>query len=406
MATYEVELLGRTFEVEADNQNKALGMARLHVSRQSMTERAQAGATKRLGAVDQSGKVVAGPDNRYANYPRLPLGVELDPATTEGKINNAMLLAASGIPMVAAFRAAPLATSAAVAAGYGGSELGEAAGDKAGGFAEAVGAPKGTRAVLRTGGALAGGVIGGVKGAKVANAVRGAIAPAAAEAVVAREVPSVSTLQDVGKAARAEALAAGVSEQEAHEAAKAAITTAIRGGAPPATRGATALAVDVAEAPAVLPAGKRAMATNLGGKAKPGPAPTAPEDLEATLKASLNKIANAPPLKGPRIEVGAQKVGREVGMTKEEVRKATGPVLDEALGEASPILPKKALYSIIDTMKKIPPAEREAYVAKATSGKAKWQIENIRRTLEHLGLLLPVGVAAGVASQYSPEARK
>jgi hypothetical protein len=102
-------------------------------------------------------------------------------------------------------------------------------------------------------------------------------------------------------------------------------------------------------------------------------------------------------LRGPRIEQGAQKVGRAAGLSKEEVRLASGPVLGEAAGEASPILPKQALQSIIDKMKAMPMAEREAYVAKATSGKAKWQIENIRRTLEHLGLLLPVG-AAGVAA--------
>ena len=162
---------------------------------------------------------------------------------------------------------------------------------------------------------------------------------------------------------------------------------------------AEAVAAEAAAATKVLPAGQRAMATNLGGKARPGPAPTPPDELEAVLKASLDKIKNAPPLKGPRIEVGAQKVGRQVGMTKEEVRKATGPVLDEAVGEASPILPKKALTSIIDTMKAIPVAEREAYVAKATSGKAKWQVENIRRTLEHLGLLLPVGAAAAMEGQ-------
>jgi len=57
------------------------------------------------------------------------------------------------------------------------------------------------------------------------------------------------------------------------------------------------------------------------------------------------------------------------------------------------------LQSIIDTMRKMPMAEREAYVARATSGKAKWQVENIRRTLEHLGLLVPVGVAGAAASQ-------
>lgn len=151
----------------------------------------------------------------------------------------------------------------------------------------------------------------------------------------------------------------------------------------------------VAETAKVLPKGQRAMATNLGGKAKPGPAPTAPEDLEAALRASVEQS----PLRPPRIDVGAQKVGKSVGMTKEEVRKQTGPVLNEALGEASPILPKQALKSIIDKMKSMPMSEREAYVAKATSGKTQWQVENIRRTLEHLGLLLPVGMAAGAAAR-------
>lgn len=112
----------------------------------------------------------------------------------------------------------------------------------------------------------------------------------------------------------------------------------------------------------------------------------------------IDGIEGAAPnaLQGPRIAVGAQNVARATGMTKEAVRRAAGPVLGEAVGEASPILPKQALQGIIDKMKSIPPAEREAYVARATSGKTQWQVENIRRTLEHLGLLLPLG-AAGVA---------
>lgn len=102
------------------------------------------------------------------------------------------------------------------------------------------------------------------------------------------------------------------------------------------------------------------------------------------------------PLKAPRIEQGAERVGRGQGLTKEQVRQQAGPVLGEAVGEASPILPKQALSNIIDTMKAMPPSEREAYVARATSGKSQWQIENIRRTLEHLGLLVPA--AAGMSS--------
>lgn len=156
----------------------------------------------------------------------------------------------------------------------------------------------------------------------------------------------------------------------------------------------------------ILPAGKRAMATNLGGKAKPGPAPTPEVDLEDVLRRSIEaakakKAGAVSPLRGPRLEIGAERVGKGAGMTKEEVRLATGPRLDEALGEASPILPDMPLQKIIDTMKALPKTggAREAYVARATSGKTKWQVENIRRTLEHLGLLAPVAVAGGMAGE-------
>lgn len=101
------------------------------------------------------------------------------------------------------------------------------------------------------------------------------------------------------------------------------------------------------------------------------------------------------PMQQPRVQVGAEQVGRGVGLTKEAVRQQTAPILGEAPGEASPILPKEPLGRIVDALKALPPgAEREAYVARATSGKAQWQIENIRRTLEHLGLVLPIGATA------------
>lgn len=99
------------------------------------------------------------------------------------------------------------------------------------------------------------------------------------------------------------------------------------------------------------------------------------------------------PMRGPRVQVGAEVVGRQQGLPKEAVRQQTGPILGEAPGEASPVLPKQPLGRIIDTLKAMPPEEREAYVAKATSGKAQWQIETLRRTLEHLGLLVPVAAA-------------
>lgn len=120
-----------------------------------------------------------------------------------------------------------------------------------------------------------------------------------------------------------------------------------------------------------------------------GATDAAPAVADATLARSAQ-----PALQGPRIRTGAERVGREAGMTKEAVRQATGPVLDEAVGEASPIVPKNVLGRMIDDLKAMPPGspEREAYVARATSGKTKWQVENIRRTLEHLGLIVPAAV--------------
>lgn len=106
-------------------------------------------------------------------------------------------------------------------------------------------------------------------------------------------------------------------------------------------------------------------------------------------------VVEASPLKQPRVAIGAEKVGRAQGLTKEQVRVQTGPVLNEKIGQASPIMPEQALGRIIDTIKALPKegGAREAYVQAATSGKAQWQIENIRRTLEHLGLLVPLAVS-------------
>lgn len=105
-----------------------------------------------------------------------------------------------------------------------------------------------------------------------------------------------------------------------------------------------------------------------------------------------SRVPDRPDLQLPRQDIGAERVGRAQGMTREDVRQAVGARLDEARGEASPILPDRALKDIVDKLKSLPPGgpEREAYVAAATSGKTKWQVENIRRTLEHLGLVLPV----------------
>lgn len=126
-----------------------------------------------------------------------------------------------------------------------------------------------------------------------------------------------------------------------------------------------------------------------------GPVSVRPTPSQAPIEAPP-EAPSVSPLRQPRVDIGAEKAGRSVGMSKEAMRLETGPVLGEAPGQASPILPEKALQKIIDTMKDLPKegGAREAYVKAATSGKAQWQIENIRRTLEHLGLLVPIAAGA------------
>lgn len=115
----------------------------------------------------------------------------------------------------------------------------------------------------------------------------------------------------------------------------------------------------------------------------------------------VTESAGLSSLRTPRIQEGAQRVGRSVGMTKEEVRKVTGPVVGEKLGEASPIIPTEAWKRIVTDMKALPKTGglREAYVARASAGKNRGQVEQLRRTLEHLGLLLPLGAAGAAVSE-------
>lgn len=131
-------------------------------------------------------------------------------------------------------------------------------------------------------------------------------------------------------------------------------------------------------------------------------ASVAPESVAASEGAALpeswkpfTSVKPEASMRQPRVQIGAERVGRTAGLTKEEVRQQTGPIMGETLGEASPILPQEPLKRIIDTMKAMPPNEREAYVARATAGKTRGQVENIRRTLEHLGLLVAAPVAGG-----------
>lgn len=174
---------------------------------------------------------------------------------------------------------------------------------------------------------------------------------------------------------------------------------------PPAPRGAPPAPPQATVQPTVQAKGTTTMATNLGGKAKPGPAPTPPDKLEEALQASLKvqdemhqRAATAgmtEKVAARRREIGADKLARELGMDPDVIRSDAGDIVGEALGAHSPIIPEKAWKQIMAKMLSLPPAERYAYVAKATNW-ARPQIEQLRRNYEHLGIAIPVAAASGL----------
>lgn len=279
----------------------------------------------------------------------------------------------------AALATLPLSKEAAIRAGWGllGGSAGGAGGAAFGKGLEAAGAPKGTSAVTGTIGGLVGGFAGGFgKGAaleKLGEAVANPIARGARRSV-GREL--AGALAQKGAPAQVGTATAQTTVQNER-------TTAL---IDQLMRGETNLGKMGREQ-------AEALATKM--LQQPDSATIAKSVDTAVRTAQASKSAESA-LKGSRVRIGAEKVGRSVGKTKEEIRRETGPILDEAPGEASPILPEKALYDIIDKMRTLPkegPA-REAYVAAATSGKTKAQAELVRRTLERVGLLLPLGAVA------------
>lgn len=350
MPTYRFSYNGQPFEVEAENKIRAISKARLRAAMEQQVQKVQGGAKARsevgldnpqspeFRALREEGErrgtaAAAGPSAAILG------SAVLGPLI--GESLGAATAATRALPIVG--KATQLATSRPGVAAIAGAEEAVRTGDP----------------IEAAKGAALGWLLGRGRGpvSRAVNVARQAQEAAAVEAPAAAAAPAAVTGARTVAAEADDIVAAAMKMRAEHKLSGAQIVSALK------------------QSYGVSPKDGRKLVQGI---------------LDAEKSA-------ASPLRVPRIEQGAQKVGRAAGMTKEEVRVATGPVLGEAVGEASPVLPKKALQSIIDTMKAMPMAEREAYVAKATSGKAQWQIENIRRTLEHLGLLLPAGVAAGAA---------
>jgi hypothetical protein len=120
------------------------------------------------------------------------------------------------------------------------------------------------------------------------------------------------------------------------------------------------------------------------------------QKIEGQLRMAPSHTPVESPLRQPRVDIGAEKIGRQQGLSKQAVRDMTGPVLNETPGEASPIPPQEAHDRVTDALLQMGHGnpERQTYVAKATSQKAMAMAETIRRALERAGLIVPFGVGA------------
>lgn len=105
------------------------------------------------------------------------------------------------------------------------------------------------------------------------------------------------------------------------------------------------------------------------------------------------------PMQQPRVQVGAEVVGRQNGLTTQQVRDTTGPIRGEAQGAAAgmPNGPMdRIVQKLIDMGPKgqgLPETARESYAAAATSDKARLQVQAYLDALRKVGF-----VGAGAAS--------
>jgi hypothetical protein len=128
-------------------------------------------------------------------------------------------------------------------------------------------------------------------------------------------------------------------------------------------------------------------------------APAVPPNYESTVE-QTRKVQEM------RRKYGAKHTADMLGKPDSEVgqiRLDADTITDEALGEVSKLIPagdqNAGWARIVRDMKALPPDQRAAYIARSKSQKNRDQMEVLRRTLESLGIMIPVGVGVGAASR-------
>ena len=127
--------------------------------------------------------------------------------------------------------------------------------------------------------------------------------------------------------------------------------------------------------------------------------PAVPPNYEAT-------VGQTTKVQEMRRKYGAKHTADMLGKPASEVgqiRLDADTITDEALGEVSKLIPSgdqnAGWARIVRDMKALPPDQRAAYIARSNSPKNRAQMEQLRRTLESLGIMIPVGVGVGAASR-------
>lgn len=126
---------------------------------------------------------------------------------------------------------------------------------------------------------------------------------------------------------------------------------------------------------------------------------TAPTDRPPITVSPESAMQPDSPLQQPRAQVGAEQVGRQNGLTTQQVRDTTGPIRGEAPGAAAgmPSRPMdRIVQKLIDMGPKgqgLPEAEREAYAAAGTSDKTRVQVQAYLDALRRVGFIAPLAAA-------------
>lgn len=410
MPTYRVTLGDKSFNITADSFEQAATAGRLYLAGEQGVSQAEAGATARAEAPrEESPWERLGRSTTFGTAPT----PEEARTMSEERIPEFAMGAAALAPLLTGAVAAPAATAKGLLGGMVGGAAGGEAGRWVGRNLPIVGGETAANVLGGVGG-LAGGVTGGIAVPKVGlkglmNVILGGRGGALGKLVgaeagpvaapVTAEVAAKKAATDLAiKEARLQALQAKAARDAEWHAARMERLSLSGTAKPKAIKPPVEVPKPTVEAPPASTPPRNTTGVLTSGK--PGPPPTPPDQVEEALRRSIEaaKAKAASPLQVPRVQVGAQKVGKPLGLTKEQVRMETGPILGEKLGEASPIIPKEPWERIVETMKALPKTggAREAYVARAAPGKNRGQMEQLRRTLEQLGLLLPIG-AGGVA---------